>query len=79
MRRILVLLTVAAMMAAVMLVVAPAWAAEGGDPTAGSCGFGTFSENLREGDFNYNKEKIEPSPGAGEASDLHPTECPGSD
>ena len=64
----------------VMLVVAPVLAAEGGVPTSGSCGIGEgFSSDLREDDFNYNKEKISQKPGAGESSELHPTECPGSD
>ena len=63
----------------VMLVAAPALAAEGGNPTAGSCGIGEgFSSDLREDDFKYKKEGIEPSPGAGEASDLPPTVCPGN-
>jgi hypothetical protein len=62
------------------MVASPALAAAGGNPTAGSCGIGEgFSSDLREGDFKYNKEIIEPSPGAGEASDLHPTNCPGND
>ena len=79
MRRILLLVTVALVMAA-MMVASPALAAEGGNPTSGSCGIGEgFSSDLREDDFNYKKEKISPKPGAGESSELHPTECPGSD
>ena len=62
----------------VMVAAAPALAAQGGAPAEGSCGFGTFSEDLREDDFNYKKEKISPKPGGGEASELHPTNCPGS-
>jgi hypothetical protein len=79
MRRILLLAVVALVMVA-MMVAAPALAAEGGNPTAGSCGIGQeFSSDLREDDFNYKKEKISPKPGGGEASELHPTNCPGSD
>jgi hypothetical protein len=67
-------------MMTVMLVAAPALAAQGGNPTAGSCGIGEgFSSDLRDDDFNYKKEKISPKPGSGEASDLHPTNCPSSD
>ena len=59
---------------------APVLAAQGGEPTQGSCGIGeAFSADLREDDFNYKKEKISPKPGGGEASELHPTNCPGSD
>ena len=77
-RKKLGVLVATAMM--LFMVASPALAAAGGNPTAGSCGFGEgTSSDLREGDFNYNKEKIEPSPGAGEASDLHPTNCPGND
>ena len=74
----LAVLVAAAMM--LVTVASPALAAQGGNPTAGSRGIGQgFSSDLRTGDFNYKKEKIEPSPGAGEASDLHPTNCPGND
>jgi hypothetical protein len=64
----------------VMVASPPALADQGGGPHGGSCGIGEdFSGDLREDDFNYKKEKIEPKPGAGEASELHPTNCPGSD
>ena len=77
-RKKLAILVAAAML--LVTVASPALAAQGGNPTSGSCGIGEgFSEDLREDDFNYKKEKISPKPGAGESSELHPTECPGSD
>ena len=80
-KRILVLMTVVALMMVMMaMTIAPAFAAAGGNPTSGSCGIGEeFSSDLRDDDFNYKKENIEPKPGAGESSELHPTNCPGSD
>ena len=77
-RKKLGVLVATAMM--LFMVASPALAAAGGNPSAGSCGIGEgLSSALREGDFKYNKEKIEPSPGDGEASDLPPTNCSGND
>jgi hypothetical protein len=77
-RKKLAVLVAAAMM--LVTVASPALAAQGGNPTSGSCGIGEdFSSDLREDDFNYKKENISPKPGAGEASELPPTNCPGSD
>jgi hypothetical protein len=64
--------------AAMMLCMAPspALADRGGPPHGGSCGTRKdFSAALRA-DVST---KVVPRPGAGEASELHPENCPGND
>ena len=76
-RKKLGVLVAAAMM--LFMVASPALADAGGVPHDDSCGIGEeFSTNLRENDFDYEGEGIAPKPGAGEASELHPTNCPGA-
>ena len=67
-------LQAAAMM--LCMVASPALADPGGAPHGGSCGTGKdFSAELRADEST----EIVPRPGAGEASELHPENCPGND
>jgi hypothetical protein len=76
-RKKLGVLVAAAMM--LFMVASPALADPGGVPHDDSCGIGReFSADLRANDFDYEGEGIAPKPGAGEASELHPTNCPGA-
>ena len=70
-RRLTALLAMVMMLASMLAFSATGFADAGGNPHAGSCGFGQpGSEELRE----------DPSqPGAGEARDLTPEICPGKD
>jgi hypothetical protein len=70
-RRLTALLALAMMLAMMLAFSAPGFADAVGYPHAGSCGFGEVrSEQLRENPLQ---------PGAGEASGLRPTICPGKD
>ena len=57
-KKVAVLVAAATML---VTVASPALAAQGGNPTSGSCGIGEgFSSDLRNDDFNYKKENISP-------------------
>ena len=71
-RKKLGVLVAAAMM--LFMVASPALADQGGVPHADSCGIGKeFSAELRADQST----EVEARPGAGEASLLHPENCPG--